>query len=373
MNASAHPIKTGLIARFFGARDAGADAALIDGDSIGVPAEFHHRHGAKIEEMCVWLAQAGLEPTTDTLSLAWHMLTGSGQAGFALVAKARDEDGRIDMAAVPHLMIALGLRPDRRAINAMIDAAKFNVDNAQALTGDSSAALADYRTAMADPIDALADPNRAKAALSDVQLLTSALLERTLTAEGELRKTAEVMSELRERLAETQKQALADPLTKLPNRRAFELALSKGLEACDKDRPLCVAFIDIDHFKRVNDSHGHATGDRVLCYVAKMLSRLSNDNCHVARHGGEEFALIFEGLNAKESFDRLDEARQALADASLRNRDNGEPIGKLSFSAGLAQHKRGESASRLLARADAALYAAKAAGRDNIHLATATR
>jgi diguanylate cyclase len=366
MNAPFHPPKTGLIDRLFGRESTPAP----EGDNRPPQRiEFDRRYRAKVEQMCDWLAAAALDPTPDTLALAWHVATSAGEVGLSIVESARDPDGEIPNVAVPQLMIALGLRQDRRALNAMIDEARANVGNAQALTGDSSAAIANYRAAIAVPAKAINDPKRASAAISEMQGLTQALLERTLAAEVELRATASVMGELRERLAETQRQALADPLTELPNRRAFEVALAEGLEACEKEGTLSVAFVDLDHFKLVNDTHGHATGDRVLKYVAGLLAGLSGDNCHVARHGGEEFALVFAGLNASESHRRLNHAREALGNAVLLNRENAEPIGKLSFSAGIAQYHSGESSSRLLARADAALYAAKNNGRDQIRIA----
>lgn len=319
--------------------------------------------------MCDWLAHAALDPTPDTLALAWHARHGIGEIGMSIIESARDASGHIPPIAVPQLMIALGLRQDRRALNAMIDAAKSNVGTAQALTGESSAAIADYRAAIAVPAQAIRDPRRASEAIAEMQGLTQALLERTLVAEVELRATAEVMGELRERLAVTQRQALADPLTELPNRRAFDLALADAMLACEAGQTMTVAFVDLDHFKAVNDGHGHATGDRVLRHVAHLLSRLSGDNCHVARHGGEEFALLFAGLNASDAYVRLDQARVALGEAVLLNRDNAQPIGRLSFSAGIAQYHYGECSSHLLSRADASLYAAKNNGRDQIRIA----
>ncbi len=322
--------------------------------------------------MCNWLADAALDPTPDTLALAWQASHASGEIGLGIIESARESSGHIPSGAVPQLMIALGLRQDRRALNAMIDEAKSNVGSAQAVTGQSSAAIADYRAALAVPAQAMADPRRAGAAIAEMQGLTQALLERTRAAEAELRATASVMGELRERLAETQRQALADPLTELPNRRAFEGALADALAHCDEEgdgATMSVAFVDLDHFKLVNDNHGHATGDRVLKHVAGLLSKLSGDNCHVARHGGEEFALVFAGLNASDAHTRLDTAREALGNAVLLNRENAQPIGRLTFSAGIAQYHAGESSSRLLARADASLYAAKAAGRDRLMIA----
>jgi diguanylate cyclase len=370
MNAPFTPPRQGLLDRLFGS--ARADQAEEWSASSPARAHFDARHATSIEAVCDWLAEAALDPNPDTLALAWHASQSIGEIGQSIIEAARDGDGHIPSAAVPQIMIALGLRQDRRALNAMIDEARSNVGSAQALTGQSSAAIADYRAAIAVPAQAMTDPRRARAAISEMQALTSALLERTRTAEAELRATASVMGELRERLAETQRQALADPLTELPNRRAFESALAESLEDCGQhgeSATMSVAFVDLDHFKQVNDTHGHATGDRVLKHVAGLLSQLSGDNCHVARHGGEEFAIVFAGLNASDAHARLNTAREALTNAVLLNRENAQPIGRLSFSAGIAQYHVGESSSRLLARADAALYAAKAAGRDRIMIA----
>src|SRR3546814_4223188 len=80
------------------------------------------------------------------------------------------------------------------------------------------------------------------------------------------------------------------------NRRAFESTLREAaVRARDKGKSLSVAFCDIDHFKQINDVHGHDVGDRILKFVGKLLADISNDTCHVARHGGEEFVMLFEG------------------------------------------------------------------------------
>jgi diguanylate cyclase len=177
--------KTGLIARWFGGRgDAPADAPHFGSQA---ERQFAARHNANIEALCAWLAAAGLEPSADTLALGWHAVTGVGEVGLSLIASARDADGHIAPTSVPQLMIALGLRQDRRAINAMIDQAKVNVGSAQAVTGDSSAAIADYRAAIAVPANAIKDPSRARAAITEMQGLTQSLLERTFAAEIEQR------------------------------------------------------------------------------------------------------------------------------------------------------------------------------------------
>jgi diguanylate cyclase len=112
-----------------------------------------------------------------------------------------------------------------------------------------------------------------------------------------------------------------------------------------------------------------AEGDRVISHVAGCLSSDAGTKCHVARHGGEEFALLFNGMDAPQATAQLDRAREALTAKRLISRDSGKPLGELSFSGGIATLHSGESASKLLARTDQALYAAKNAGRNRIEVA----
>src|SRR3546814_16282073 len=83
---------------------------------------------------------------------------------------------------------------------------------------------------------------------------------------------------------------------------------------------LPISFCDIDDFKAINDAHGHDAGDRVLKVIADTLAQISNDNCHVARHGGEEFVMLFRGLTPAEAAQRLNDARERLADSSEERR-----------------------------------------------------
>ena len=133
--------------------------------------------------------------------------------------------------------------------------------------------------------------------------------------------------------------------------------------------PLCVAFCDIDHFKLVNDTHGHEAGDRILCVVAKTLSQISGEKCHIARHGGEEFVMLFRGSSTEEAHQLLDDARAELAARKLVNRRTEQPFGQVTFSGGIADVFAYPDARLALAAADEALYRAKEAGRNRITLA----
>ena len=154
-------------------------------------------------------------------------------------------------------------------------------------------------------------------------------------------------------------QARTDGLTGLLNQHAcrerLELELAATLAA---GRPLGLVAIDLDHFKSINDTHGHAEGDRVLQAVAKRLSSVVRASDVAARLGGEEFALILPGAGPAHSLESAERARRAIAEISVGGR-------ALTASAGIATSpQNSENAGQLLELADAALYCAKRAGRN---------
>ncbi len=154
-------------------------------------------------------------------------------------------------------------------------------------------------------------------------------------------------------LADLTQEAGTDPLTGLANRRT----LSRALESLKVDDALIL--LDLDHFKAVNDTMGHARGDEALCAFARCLEDVARKGDVVARYGGEEFALILprSGLDGAQ---RVAFRLREIWQDSL-------PI--TTFSAGLVLHRRGDSAPMTFARADAALYRAKELGRDRIEVA----
>jgi diguanylate cyclase len=154
-------------------------------------------------------------------------------------------------------------------------------------------------------------------------------------------------------------------LTELPNRRAFKRDLEAMLETARHDgTPLSLAFCDIDHFKRFNDTFGHETGDRVLRYVAAHLSREFEKCGVVGRFGGEEFVVALPGLSLAQARKLVDHARADLAERNLKSQSDNSDLGQLTFSAGVTAMTDGDETADLLRRADESLYRAKDGGRN---------
>lgn len=159
--------------------------------------------------------------------------------------------------------------------------------------------------------------------------------------------------------------ATHDDLTGLLNRRAFLNAMERELRhAAATDTPLSLAIFDLDHFKRINDQHGHAGGDDALRLVAEVLREVTGEHDAIGRHGGEEFTLLLPGRGLREAATTAQRVATTLEERSART-----PT-PLSTSAGVASVGPGRrEAEQLFAAADHALYAAKDAGRRRVFVA----
>lgn len=208
----------------------------------------------------------------------------------------------------------------------------------------------------------LEDPEQLESAISPLRDCIRDLQDHNRRLQGELEKTRQAVAQQSQRLEQAKEEARVDALTGLPNRRAFDERIAQAhAEFTDGDDPYVVALLDVDHFKRFNDEHGHATGDRVLEVVAKVLRRSLRGTDHVARFGGEEFVILLQRVSEDQAMTVIDRHRERVAKASLML--DGKNL-SITVSAGVAEIRPGESISTVLERADQGLYAAKAAGRN---------
>lgn len=197
---------------------------------------------------------------------------------------------------------------------------------------------------------------------------TSARRVRAL--ERQLHDTRRQISRLRADLSRYQYESERDELTGLANRRRFVASLRDAVLATDrKGESFCLMIIDIDHFKRFNDAYGHLMGDTVLQMVARALSDGVRLGDLVARHGGEEFAVVLPDIALKDAIAIAERLRVELAARTVLDRTTGERIANVTCSIGVGRHQAGESCEALVRRCDAALYQAKRSGRDRVEVA----
>lgn len=194
----------------------------------------------------------------------------------------------------------------------------------------------------------------------DLAAVVGAMIDRTRTTEQALAAAGRQIQQLRQEVEAAKGDASRDALTGLHNRRGVETEV-QGLKGRRKS---VVALCDIDHFKSINDRHGHAIGDRVLKMVASSLAEI----CHphlVARWGGEEFVILMNGIDVAGATTVVNRARAQLGTRNLKVSETGEPLGTVTFSAGVAPLD-GRTFDAAVGDADALLYQAKANGRDQV-------
>ena len=161
--------------------------------------------------------------------------------------------------------------------------------------------------------------------------------------------------------------ALTDPLTGLLNRRGFDQQMQRIGQGSAAGCTLLI--IDIDHFKAINDAHGHLLGDKVIVAVANVLRGCIGERGPIARIGGEEFAVLLSHTSSAGGVELAERIRAAVEHGKIRRADTDESIGNVTVSLGLASCGENEQFEAMIARADRALYQSKTAGRNRVTVA----
>ncbi len=196
---------------------------------------------------------------------------------------------------------------------------------------------------------------------------TRALAARNERLGRRLDESAKQMGALEKQLEEARREASIDVLTGLMNRRAFDQTIrTLAGEAMNSGAPLALLVLDIDHFKIFNDTWGHAVGDAVLQLMARRLASRARPEDKPARFGGEEFVMLLPDTTLEEATAIGDAIRADLEAQRLVLRDSQTLIGTVTTSVGAALYEPGERLADWVGRADAALYQAKAEGRNRV-------
>ncbi|MGV3511069.1 MAG: GGDEF domain-containing protein [Novosphingobium sp.] len=320
-----------------------------------------------MQEISEFLIGNGLSVTAVNLTSAHAIFTGE-DAALARKLTERRKAGQ----EVTQEWLDQNRTPDdlENSVKRMVGQLESSLDSFAQTTRTAQNAAESYTTQIAEQVSGLSQKSEPSEMIGAFEMLTREMIARGMEFALAMKRSEDETQTLRAELEKARHDAEIDHLTGLPNRRAFEGLLDRHYrEARAEADHLCVAFCDIDRFKRVNDTHGHDTGDRVIRAIGETLARLTNDNCHVARQGGEEFVMLFRGVTAQVALEKLDAVRANFGERHFVNRANEEPIGQITFSGGIADVFAYANPRAALKAADEALYRAKEAGRNRIELA----
>ncbi|MBI0474356.1 GGDEF domain-containing protein [Sphingomonas sp. MA1305] len=341
--------------------------APADGVPPPAPAPVRENTAARLyDEVGEFLFAHDLPLAPDIFGVALAYLGGEDRELTLTIRERLRTEGRLDADFLRQLaeVRSGGIRPT--TIARMADTLAAQLAQCLALLGESCTSATEYGDALDREVEQLDSPAGGGDAMSR-------LIDLTMQAVATSRQMAERLEEkrrettrLRDNLDRARRAAEQDHLTGLINRRGFDARL-QARKYAGEPADWCVAVCDIDDFKRINDRHGHDAGDRVLKLVARLLKTELAPDAIVARHGGEEFACLFAHADVDTTYAKLDAVRRSIAARSLINQDNGEPIGSLTISIGLAAVA--DDPVRAMRRADAALYGAKRDGKNRVAVA----
>jgi diguanylate cyclase (GGDEF)-like protein len=237
------------------------------------------------------------------------------------------------------------------------------VDRLQALTVQMANDIGEHSANMSsinDDIEAIDD--------GDVGEVVERVAQILAANENLQQRLAQAETRLQEQAAQIEHhatEARTDSLTGLPNRRAFDVEIERRIaEYHRKGTVLCVAIVDVDRFKRLNDEHGHLAGDEALRQLAEKLATALRDMDLVARYGGEEFGVVTPATEMKHVKMVAERCRSLISQSSIKV---GELTDSLTVSIGIAEVRHGDDSRSLIQRADEAVYAAKRAGRNRVY------
>jgi diguanylate cyclase len=183
----------------------------------------------------------------------------------------------------------------------------------------------------------------------------------------EIQESRHEIHSLQDRLKSAVEEALTDPLTGLINRKGLSLAIENQVLSLETSNSYpCLLMLDIDHFKKINDTFGHPLGDRVIKVVADILKNQIKGKDTAARYGGEEFCILLPETELSDAVKVAENIRQAIENAHIKRASDNQVICRMTISIGVARYQPNETILGLFERADGALYQSKNEGRNRV-------
>ncbi len=332
----------------------------------------HHERTLAFAEIALGQIRALSQPATPRNFEIWYnYATGYSPALNRVINETLEQKGALSEADLEEIYDThinsdrLGERIDSvgsrvldeiKQVLAMIDAAAGSATSYSESLADASAELAGSK-----------DGETLHAVIERLMEGTKEMERNNKKLEASLSASKQEIEQLQQDLAAVRNESFTDPLTSLSNRKFFDSALVKAIaEAKAKNEPLSLMMADVDYFKLFNDRFGHLTGDQVLRLVAISMKQNVKGQDIAARYGGEEFVIALPNTVLRSATTVADQIRRAVMAKELMKRSNGERLGRVTVSIGVAMLRPDDGPQSLIERADNCLYAAKRNGRNRV-------
>jgi diguanylate cyclase len=335
-------------------------------------AKDEHERTMAFAEIAFGQIKALRQPATPIHFEIWYAYaTGYNPSLNQMINETLARDGTLSEASINQIYETY-VSPIRFSdrIDDVGEQVKGEIEQVMAMIGAAAGSAYNYTENLAsasEKLDHTGDDPGIRMIVESLVQATKEVERINKTLEARLNASKLEISELQEVLAAVRNESLTDPLTSLANRKYFDDALVNRFTAAQsRHEPMSLILLDIDHFKKFNDTYGHLTGDQVLRLVAVAVKQNVKGQDIAARFGGEEFAVLLPDTAMRQAIAVGDQIRRAVMTKELMKRSSGEHLGRVTLSVGVASLTPGDTPQSLLERADVCLYAAKRTGRNRV-------
>jgi diguanylate cyclase len=312
----------------------------------------------------------GLPPTPNNFTLMYAYASGR----LPEIKAAMDEAVRNGGLSPEHAQAMyerhFGIGNDRETIDRNMHALNEELAKVMDMITTADSGTKEFNKTLSSFTGDLAKPlsvDQIRATVTKVVQETKMIAQHNQKLQEKLQESSQQLTVLKEDLSRAQKESLTDSLTGVGNRKHFVSEIKRlTKESREQHAPLSLLMVDIDHFKKFNDTHGHLVGDQVLKLVGRTMMENLKGRDVICRYGGEEFVVLLPQTRLADAAKVGDTLRQFVASKKIIRRDNNQSLGTVTISVGVAQYYGNELISHFLHRADTGVYQAKAAGRNRV-------
>lgn len=318
------------------------------------------------------LARFQLPPNPVNFTLCYEYVSGANLELSHILDQVLNEEKGLTKQAAVELYRRHIWDVDRRAVEKQSkDLYKVMTETISGIdeSANQASKSSDVLGSCSEQLNESVDLNQMRNVIAEVVSETRTISQNSHQLYEMLSETKQEVEDLREELEHTRQQATTDPLTGLLNRRAFDQELVRASdEATQSRKSLGLLMIDIDEFKRVNDTHGHLIGDKVIRFIAAQLTHNVKGKDIVARIGGEEYAILLPNTQLDNARMLAESIRRIIERSRLKRVGTSLPIGDITVSIGVTVYKHGEVTDDFFRRVDEALYKSKNSGRNRVSI-----